>query len=252
MGKLIDLTNKKFGRLTVVQRGNNIGKATAWLCKCDCGKDKVLVRSDHLRSGAIQSCGCLQKETFSIIARKNKKDLSGQVFNKLTVIKEVEEERYCNGIIWYCQCECGNTVKVPAIHLVNKHCGSCGCDKSSRGEQKIIEILKANSIQYIKEKCFSDQLFSDTGAHGRYDFYLPNENRLIEFDGAQHYKEKAIWNKNTLHFEQLQLHDKEKNEYALSHNIPLVRIPYWERDNITLEMIMGDQYIVPNSAQPTV
>lgn len=34
--------------------------------------------------------------------------------------------------------------------------------------------------------------------------------------------------------------DKVKNEYALSHGIPLVRIPYWERDNITLEMLFGD------------
>ena len=35
-----------------------------------------------------------------------------------------------------------------------------------------------------------------------------------------------------------------KNEYALSHNIPLVRIPYWERDNITLEMILEDKYLI--------
>jgi len=44
--------------------------------------------------------------------------------------------------------------------------------------------------------------------------------------------------------DQTKLSDKEKNEYALSNNIPLVRIPYWERDNITLEMIMGDKYLV--------
>jgi len=42
----------------------------------------------------------------------------------------------------------------------------------------------------------------------------------------------------------IQQRDKEKNEYALSHNIPLVRIPYWERDNITLDMIMGDKYLI--------
>lgn len=34
--------------------------------------------------------------------------------------------------------------------------------------------------------------------------------------------------------------DHRKNQWCLSHNIPLVRIPYWERDNITLEMLMGD------------
>ena len=64
-----------------------------------------------------------------------------------------------------------------------------------------------------------------------------NENRLIEFDGEPHYQEIPEW-RTTL--EMVQQHDKEKNEYALFHNIPLVRIPYWERDNITLEMIMGD------------
>ena len=35
-----------------------------------------------------------------------------------------------------------------------------------------------------------------------------------------------------------------KNDYAFTHNIPLVRIPYWERDHITLEMILGDEYII--------
>lgn len=44
--------------------------------------------------------------------------------------------------------------------------------------------------------------------------------------------------------ETIQKRDKVKNNYALTHNIPLVRIPYWERDNITLDMIMGNQYLI--------
>ena len=40
------------------------------------------------------------------------------------------------------------------------------------------------------------------------------------------------------------VNDKIKNEYALSHNILLVRIPYWERDKITLDMILGSTYEV--------
>lgn len=77
----------------------------------------------------------------------------------------------------------------------------------------------------------------------RYDFYLPQLKRLIEFDGKQHFEDTKGWN-NTSYLENIQARDKEKNEYALSHNIPLVRIPYWERDNITLEMLLGDQYLV--------
>ena len=71
---------------------------------------------------------------------------------------------------------------------------------------------------------------------------------MVEFDGEQHYKNIANWDSLELQ----QKRDQIKNEYALSHNIPLVRIPYWERDNITLDMIMGEQYEVPNPVQPTV
>lgn len=44
--------------------------------------------------------------------------------------------------------------------------------------------------------------------------------------------------------EKRQAHDHIKNEYAKSHNIPLVRIPYTELDNISLDMIMGDKFLI--------
>ena len=64
MGKtLIDLTGKKFNRLTVIKRSypnNNWGNAK-WLCKCDCGKEKVIEGSNLTRS-LTKSCGCLRNE----------------------------------------------------------------------------------------------------------------------------------------------------------------------------------------------
>ena len=77
----------------------------------------------------------------------------------------------------------------------------------------------------------------------RYDFAIIKDNeiiRLIEFDGEQHFNDIQSWGGLELQ----QQRDKVKNEYALSHNIPLVRIPYWERDNITLEIIMGEKYLI--------
>lgn len=67
MGKLIDLTGQKFGRLTVIQQ-DTTKKRTSWMCKCECGRAAV-VTTDKLRSGHTQSCGCLQKERTSA-ARK--------------------------------------------------------------------------------------------------------------------------------------------------------------------------------------
>ena len=244
MAKAIDLTNQQFGRLTVIERGPNIGRAVAWYCKCSCGNpEKILVRSDHLRRREISSCGCLHKEIFSNIAKQNKKDLTGKKFGRLTVLSLEEDKRYHNGLVWKCQCECGNIISAPSMHLVDKHIQSCGCLGRSIGEIKIKEILEHNKISFQKEKVFQDQYFSDTKTHGRYDFYLVDYNRLVEFDGEQHYKKASLWNQYNI-FDQIKLHDKEKNEYALSHNIPLVRIPYWERDNITLDMLLGDKYLV--------
>lgn len=55
---LHDLTNKKFGRLKVINRApNNKDRKTQWNCICDCG-NKTIVRAGHLTTGGIKSCGC--------------------------------------------------------------------------------------------------------------------------------------------------------------------------------------------------
>lgn len=51
-----DLTGRTFGNLVVISRSSNQGRNATWLCKCSCGKEKV-VRADHLRTGKIISCG---------------------------------------------------------------------------------------------------------------------------------------------------------------------------------------------------
>lgn len=68
MGRLIDLTGKRFGRLTVIERHgtkirgiNNTVKTPTWRCVCDCGNEKI-VTSAELRSGDTHSCGCLAVE----------------------------------------------------------------------------------------------------------------------------------------------------------------------------------------------
>ena len=61
MGKVIDLTGKKFGKLTVIKRVENQGKRTMWLCKCECGNETIVLGSNLTRLHT-KSCGCLQKE----------------------------------------------------------------------------------------------------------------------------------------------------------------------------------------------
>lgn len=70
MGKFIDLSRQRFGRLVVLERAENIGTKTAWKCKCDCGNE-CIVFGTHLKSGHTQSCGCLQKERTSRARKKH-------------------------------------------------------------------------------------------------------------------------------------------------------------------------------------
>ncbi len=127
MGKLIDLKGRRFGKLMVVERAPNIvdknGNITAmWLCKCDCG-NKSIVRSELLRNGKTQSCGCLKSRP-----TWNFKDLSGQRFGKLTVISRANNKH--NRVAWSCKCDCGNVVSVTENALMSRNTSSCGCLKN--------------------------------------------------------------------------------------------------------------------------
>ena len=62
MSNLIDLRNNRFGRLLVIRRDENSSSGEPrWFCKCDCGNTKT-IQGNHLRHGAIRSCGCLEAE----------------------------------------------------------------------------------------------------------------------------------------------------------------------------------------------
>ena len=71
MGNLIDITGRRFGRLVVISRSYPNGKdrATRWLCQCDCGKEKIILRGS-LKSGSTKSCGCLQIEHIRRVGKK--------------------------------------------------------------------------------------------------------------------------------------------------------------------------------------
>jgi hypothetical protein len=62
--KFIDLTGRKFGRLTVLNRAENRGKRVAWNCLCVCGNNKIVL-STNLIDGKTASCGCFHAEVAS-------------------------------------------------------------------------------------------------------------------------------------------------------------------------------------------
>lgn len=220
---------ERYGRLTVIA---NTGKRTAkepiWLCRCDCGNYKE-VATGLLLSGATKSCGCLKIGAHG-------PDLTGKRFGKLLVLNKDPTDPNK----WICQCDCGNIKSIRGYNLYSGATSSCGCINYSIGEYNIRQLLLDNNIE------FSSQYHPKDG-YGYYDFALFNNNtliRLIEFDGEQHFHaNRGTW-KNHESLEEVQERDKIKNEYAISHNIPLIRIPYQMRDKITLDMLLSNEYLV--------
>ena len=238
MGKLIDLTGQKFGRLYVIGKAKEYTTQVKWVCQCECGKVKEIV-GQSLRNGATQSCGCLQKE---IIAKRSFKDLTNQKFGKLTALYPTGNKIGQN-YIWHCKCECGNECDVREGDLKNGHTSSCGCQLLSLGEQNIKKILQKENIIFKTQHTFQNCRYPNSNYLVRFDFYLPEINRIIEFDGIQHFQANGGWNNIKTHNKVIE-RDAFRNQWAAENNIPLVRIPYWERDNITLEMLLGDKYLV--------
>lgn len=243
----MDLTGQKFGRwLVLKQVKNEKSRDAKFLCRCDCGTEREVL-GKNLKNGRSKSCGCYKKEIDKqrmIKLNKTKSlNLKGEKYGLLTPIQPTEKRSPQGSIIWKCLCDCGNITYVSVDALRGTHpIRSCGCAKQSVGEKIIQNILKENNINFISQYIFKDFVYEDTKCNPRYDFYLPDYNRLIEFDGQLHYMEKEGYKHQSL--KERQKKDQIKNNYAKQHNIPLVRIPYTERDNITLDLILGDKYLI--------
>ena len=126
-----------------------------------------------------------------------------------------------------CQCKkCNNEWNaIPSSLLMGVGCPRC---KSSKGELKVSRYLEKNQVDYIPQYKFKNCRDIQPLP---FDFYLPDYNMCIEYDGELHFKEIEHFGGKE-HLELQQKHDNIKTKYCQDNNIKLLRIPYWEFDNI--------------------
>lgn len=98
----------------------------------------------------------------------------------------------------------------------------------SKGEQKIIEWLIKNDIEFIYDNEYFKDLRGVNNGILRPDFIIESDKIWIEYDGEFHFNKYY----DEQNFEELQKHDELKNEYAKENGWKLIRIPYWDFDNI--------------------
>lgn len=143
MGKALDLTGQKFGKLTaikIVDTDKNYNKI--WECQCDCGNTCTALAKE-LKSGHKKSCGC----SFTI-DRAN--DLTGQRFRRLTVIERDWNKGNKKGSYWKCRCDCGNEKTISNAALRNGRTQSCGClNKEINSQPKEIADMIGRKFGYL-------------------------------------------------------------------------------------------------------
>lgn len=138
----------------------------------------------------------------------------------------LSKEYINNSIPLYIKCQKGHVFDRTFNNFKNnKECPICN---QTRGEKKISEVLDKFNIDYVYDKPYFDNLLSPKGNPLRPDFILPNERIWIEYDGEFHYKE--IYNGDG--HDSVVINDKIKNKYAKENNWNLIRIPYWEYNDI--------------------
>lgn len=130
-------------------------------------------------------------------------------------------------------CKCGRRYTTSFNEYISsniRRCPTCS-SKESYGEFLIRTFLEDRNISFEQEKRFDD---CRDKLPLPFDFYLFDYNLIVEFDGKHHYEDVNLGDYKTTVY-----HDNIKNEYCASHNINLLRIPYWEIDNI--EQILKDK-----------
>ena len=127
-------------------------------------------------------------------------------------------------------------IKCPNGHITEgttwnnfKNGTRCSVCNNSKGEVEIEKWLKENNIEYVSQYKFEDCKGKSRSLP--FDFYLPNHNVCIEYDGKQHYKIDCF-NYTLLDLMNRKYLDNVKTKYCKDNNIKLIRIPYLEKNNL--------------------
>ena len=162
---------------------------------------------------------------------RTKEDLQNEI-NELNLnVKILNYTDYSSPIT--CKCLiCNNTWVTKGVYLTQGH--SCPNCSKSKFELSVETILKELNISFIPQYRFED---CKDVLSLPFDFYLYKNNTAIEVDGEGHYKPiqySSSWSDQEIYdnFNKTKLHDNIKTNYCKKNNINLIRIPYFERDNL--------------------
>ena len=153
---------------------------------------------------------------------------AGRMIGKLDIIGEYDDEPQGLSKRWNCRCACGNQIILNEGEIYSQECNKA-CS-SLRGEVCAEEIFKELNIPFVSQMQFGENLLT-------FDFYLPEQNVVIECDGAQHFRTQNNDWKSSYKLQETRNRDLLKDRYCKEHNITLIRIPFWDYDKLNVNYL---------------
>lgn len=201
--------------------------------KCLCGKEYETTYN-QLQGGKQRQCPSCGKAKQVYSRRKTDNEFKEEVL--LLVDQEyLFLDKYINSKT-HLLCRhtnCGHTYKVtPDSFLGGKRCPKCN---SSKGEQVVQSYLDKNTLFYTRQFKFKDCI---NKRRLPFDFAVFSDESqekpefLIEYDGQQHFIPMGFGGSSSNNFKRTIKNDRIKDDYCKQNGIELIRIPYWEQDNI--------------------
>lgn len=196
-----------------------------------CGHEYQVVPSRFKQGNRCKNCVATSQ-------RKTQEEFIEEVSmisdGKYSVMGEYRAARF---LIEFKHEECGHHfLSTPNNFISGNRCPNCYI---SKGEERIASFLKENDIAFEREYTFDDLTHINKL---RFDFMVTRPCNdapvLIEYDGKQHFEPIEVWGGED-YLKDIIARDKKKDEFALNKEIDLIRIPYWDFDNI--ESILSEK-----------
>ncbi|EON7637132.1 TPA: hypothetical protein OGU99_000801 [Escherichia coli] len=234
--KFIERSNVIHNNKYIYEYCEKISHSTTIKIFCPCENHGMFYQTvnSHLDGKGCKKCANV------VIGNKRKKSKE-KVINKCNFIHNNKYDyskldyEYMNDIVEIGCPNHGYYFQRLSDHQAGKGCSLCN-NKISKAVQDISHILTINKIKYITEYKFDDCKNINPLP---FDFYLPDYNICIEYDGEQHYVEKEHWG-GVDELINIKKRDLIKTNFCNINNINLIRINYKQNHRTILENLIGD------------
>jgi hypothetical protein len=217
--EFIKKANKKHNNYYNYDKVEYINSSTKVLITCPLHSDFEMNPRNHLTGQSCPICSGVKKKSTEEFIKEATIKHNGKYYYDKTIYKNNKKK-----VIIKC-IEHGYFRQTPKDHLNGHGCNRCS--NFSKGENEIESILTNLGIYFIREHKFEDCL-SINKTKLPFDFYLPDFNTLIEYDGRQHFEPVSVFGGEKA-FENLKINDNIRNKWCENKKINLIRISYLDK-----------------------